>query len=441
MARKSTPKAPLDLSLEAYPAFVAQVAALADVDPATFPELACRFAEQYHDAMLAEDMASLELAEMAYPALVYALNGGTFFGCKAGPDSAGYVLERAAAARAGQVPSWGQAGEFLLELEGVRICVKLTSNMLGNHRSVDLHAVDWDKPFISSTGYRNVVLTAANHQGRTVDQALRLVVEDVLEREGGLVAIDAEYGKARRENPPAWLADALAGVRPDGQLNMFGDVPKDPTIKAPMSNAERQKALRLRRKQQQLKPVMLSEPERLWLDRFREQWAGMPGLGEFVQAPDGVDFSTLSVTDAALLSVWERLPTDHWRMVTALGLLRQRNRQHFELVCAVRVLKGRLRAAGMDERVSDYKQEWHWNPEPLRDYRVTSAPETMERDDCTTRTLADQLKAAQQELEHLKAESEQRAIEQSQARADRWVLMDRLRSAGLSTDVERLPGE
>ncbi|MCD5980531.1 hypothetical protein [Pseudomonas quasicaspiana] len=278
MARKSTPKAPLDLSLEAYPAFVAQVAALADVDPATFPELACRFAEQYHDAMLAEDMASLELAEMAYPALVYALNGGTFFGCKAGPDSAGYVLERAVAARAGQVPSWGQAGEFLLELEGVRICVKLTSNMLGNHRSVDLHAVDWDKPFISSTGYRNVVLTAANHQGRTVDQALRLVVEDVLEREGGLVAIDAEYGKARRENPPAWLADALAGVRPDGQLNMFGDAPKDPAIKAPMSNAERQKALRKRRKEQQLKPVLLNEAEQQVIDKLRAMQK-TPGAG------------------------------------------------------------------------------------------------------------------------------------------------------------------
>jgi hypothetical protein len=142
----------------------------------------------------------------------------------------------------------------------------------------------------------------------------------------------------------------------------------------PLTNAERQKALRQRRKAQQLKPVMLSEAERLWLDHVRQQFAGAPGQGL-----QGEDFSALDVTDAPLLSVWESLPSDFSRAATALGLLRLRNNQHAELAHAVEVLQARLRGAGLRDQVTVDKKEWYWNKSPLADYRASSAPEYMER--------------------------------------------------------------
>lgn len=78
---------------------------------------------------------------------------------------------------------------------------------------------------------------------------------------------------------------------------------------------------------------MLTETERQWLDRLRELGGGAP-----VQGSNG-DFAALEVTDAPLMTVWEKLPTDFARCATALGLLRLRNSQHAELGRAVEVLK------------------------------------------------------------------------------------------------------
>lgn len=234
---------------EERPEFLALVAELANVLPEQFPAIAQQCAEKYHDAVLAGHVEVLDQMESAYSALVYKLNGDTMMGCKADDDSAGYVLERAVAAKPGQVPRWGQAGEFLLEVEGVRVWVVLTSNMLGNHRACDLHAVDLDKPFISETGYRSAGLTVTSNVGDTVDQAARRMVLDVMQAEGKLKAIKADaWARSSPKKRPAWLVDALAGVRADGQLAMFGDAPKDPAAKVPLSNAARQKAFRERKR-------------------------------------------------------------------------------------------------------------------------------------------------------------------------------------------------
>jgi hypothetical protein len=234
---------------EERPEFLALVADLADVPAEEFAGRAKQIAGHYHDAVLAGHVEVLDQMESAYSALVYKLNGETMMGCKADDDSAGHVLARDVAATPGQVPGWGQAGEFLLEVEGVRVWVVMTHHMLGNHRACDLHAVDLDKPFISETGYRSAGLTVTSNIGDTVDQAARRMVLDVMHSEGKLKAIEANaWSRTNPKKRPAWLVDALAGVRADGQLAMFGDAPIDPAAKVPLSNAQRQKAFRERKR-------------------------------------------------------------------------------------------------------------------------------------------------------------------------------------------------
>ena len=443
MARKVPVK---PLSREEQPDFLYQLSKLEGVDRAEFPRLARQVTELYRDAVLAADLAALDVAEAAYGALVYVLNGGTFMGCKADADSAGYVLQRATAAAPGHVLHWGQSGEFLLEVDGMRVLVKLPSNMLGNHRMLELLAVDLDKPFLSVTGYRSAHLTVTGHLGTSVESAMRAVIQGILSSDGKPKLIDAEDRERKRSRGlPEWLSGALSGVQPDGQLAMFGDAPQKPDGKVAMSNAARQKALRMRRKEQQLKPVMLTVPERELLEKIRTMFEGAPGVGT-AEALVGTlgqangDFGMFDVGDVDLLAVWKSLRTDFSRAAVALGLLRLRNNQHAELARAVVVLQERLRAAGLSESVRDDKRPWYWNKCPPLDYRATDAPEYMERLGQTP-TLADELRQTQFYLAGSEERIEQLLDDAKERSAANRVLIERLRRAGLPTDCAPLPGE
>lgn len=245
--------------MEERPEFIAALEAL-PVEPVELEVRASRVLELYHDAMLAADVQALDDAHLVYRACVLKLNGGTAFGSASVQDA----LAAKFAARAGQVPKWGQAGEFLLDVEGMRIVVRMDVGSLANHCGAELCAVDFDKPFVSRTGYRHQFMAPAHHVGRTVDQAVRAEVLALLAGEGKAVAIDKEHGMAKDRKVYPWLADALAGVRADGQLAMFGDAPKDPAAKVPMSNADRQKAFRQRQRElkaEGAKSVLLSRDE------------------------------------------------------------------------------------------------------------------------------------------------------------------------------------
>jgi hypothetical protein len=267
MARKT--KSIQYVPLEERPEFIAAMAALPD-DLAELEVRAERVLALYHDAMLAADVQALDDAHLVYQACLIKLNGGTAFGSATVQDA----LAAKFAAPAGQVPKWGQAGEFLLEVDGVRMVVKMDVGNLANHCGADLHAVDYDKPFISRTGYRHQFMRPAAHVGRTVDQAVRAEVLEGSAREGWATAIDQEHGKPKDRKVWPWLSDALAGVCPDGQLAMFGDAPKEPEAKAPMSNADRQRAFRERQRklkeEQGMQAVLLDEEERQMIYRLRE---------------------------------------------------------------------------------------------------------------------------------------------------------------------------
>lgn len=270
MARKKPMQC---VPLEERQEFLALVEELANVPTEQFAGIAMQCAEKYHDAVLAGHVEVLDQMESAYSALVYKLNGETMLGCMADANSSGHVLARAVAAKPGQVPRWGQAGEFLLEVEGVRVWVVMTHDMLGNHRACDLHAVDLDKPFISETGYRSAGLTVASSIGETVDQAARRMVLDVIRSEGKLKSIEADaWARKSPKKLPAWLVDALAGVRSDGQMTMFGDSTQELEGKGPLSNKDRQKLFRQRKKEKEaalkaegVRSVLLSVRDRTYL--------------------------------------------------------------------------------------------------------------------------------------------------------------------------------
>lgn len=267
MARKT--KSIQYVPLEERPEFIAAVAALPD-DPAELEVRASRVRQLYHDALLAGDVQALDDADLVYRACVIKLNGGTHFGCA----DVQRELEAKLAARPGQIPEWGQAGEFLLDVDGMRIVVKMCLNGLESHCGAELWAVDFDMPFVSETGFRHHYMRPPAHLGRTVDQAVRAEVLESLAGEGKARAIKPEHAAPKARKVWPWLADALAGVRPDGQLAMFGEAPKDPNTKVPMSNKERQKAFRERQRklkeEQGMQAVLLDEEERQLIYRLRD---------------------------------------------------------------------------------------------------------------------------------------------------------------------------
>ncbi|MFJ0380798.1 klcB, partial [Bordetella bronchiseptica] len=111
--------------------------------------------DELHAGVMACDDAAVELATNRYEAATWKLNGGTFFGCQADQDAAGCVIDRHCSAAPGDVPCWGQAGQFLVEVEGLRALVDFGGGIgaMGCHFAFNV--VDLDKPFISETGYRS----------------------------------------------------------------------------------------------------------------------------------------------------------------------------------------------------------------------------------------------------------------------------------------------
>lgn len=355
MARKT--KSIQYVPLEERPEFIAAMAALPD-EPAELEVRAERVLHLYHDAMLAADVQALDDAHLVHQACVVKLNGGTSRGCA----SVQHALAARFAAPAGQVPRWGQAGEFLLEVDGMRLVVKMDVGNLANHCGAELRAVDFDKPFISRTGYRHQYMRPAQHVGRTVDQAVRAEVLEGSAREGWATAIDQEHGKPKDRKVWPWLADALAGVRPDGQLAMFGEAPKDPNAKVPMSNKERQKAFRERQRrlkeEQGMQAVLLDESERQLIYQWREQ---KRVLGRDYQAGVVVPQVTLAGMNTELerlRDVVQRMESDHTGISAELYALQreckllegERNKAHK----AIGTWENRLRNAGLS---TDYRAQ------------------------------------------------------------------------------------
>ena len=155
---------------------------------------------RHHAAMLAADVAgTMRLREEA-DNLALRLNGFDR-GILAGPEAAGCILERETVAPAGSIPLWGQSGTFTTELDGMKVRIALDGIFGIAARwyfwpGFVAHAVGWDRPFLSETGYRSFLgLYAAPEPGLGPEGFVRRVLGAYISRElkGRLVTIGPEY--------------------------------------------------------------------------------------------------------------------------------------------------------------------------------------------------------------------------------------------------------
>jgi hypothetical protein len=154
--------------------------------------LAKQSIEKEHAAILAGDEATAIEAWQMYDEICYRLNGNTNFASQCKPDGGTYVAEQHCRATPGDVPMWGQVGEFLIEADGVRSIVEFCAGYGGmDVFHMEFHAVDLCKPFISHTGYQSHFFSIC--YGLTVDVVAKEIFHEFLIRKNGRVVIAPEY--------------------------------------------------------------------------------------------------------------------------------------------------------------------------------------------------------------------------------------------------------
>ncbi|CAH2946138.1 MAG: FIG00466505: hypothetical protein [uncultured Paraburkholderia sp.] len=155
-----------------------------------------------NDAVLARDVEAAEAAELRYEAAVWKLNGNTFFGSMAGPESGGVIAQQACSAAPGTVPKWGQSGGFVATVDGIRALVSVGDGFGVRRAHFEFRAVDLDRPFISETGYRSYF--AAPFGGVTVRDAVEATLAALIAEGTHMVGDQYRVHSADRARP--WLA-------------------------------------------------------------------------------------------------------------------------------------------------------------------------------------------------------------------------------------------
>jgi hypothetical protein len=99
------------------------------------------------------------------------------------------------------VPLWGQLGDFVIDVRGLPVRIEQdgilgigagTGTLLG----FETHAVDYNRPFISNTGYRSFIGVHGNMPaGMTPDSVAAEVIKAHIDKElkGKLQKIERSY--------------------------------------------------------------------------------------------------------------------------------------------------------------------------------------------------------------------------------------------------------
>jgi hypothetical protein len=116
--------------------------------------------DRHHEAMLSGDIEKTTAIREEAQELAVKLNGGTLLGICGGPDAPARILERETAAPPGTIPMWGQEGSFTVDVNGMKARIEQDGMFGAGSGSMfwpgfAAHAVDYDKPFLSETGYRS----------------------------------------------------------------------------------------------------------------------------------------------------------------------------------------------------------------------------------------------------------------------------------------------
>jgi hypothetical protein len=190
---------------------MAELAASMPTDRAGLLDLARAAVDELHAGVMACDDAEVERATSRYEAVTWKLNGGTFFGCQGGPEAAGCVIDRHCSAAPGDVPCWGQAGQFLVEVEGLRALVDFGGGVgvMGSH--FEFNAVDLDKPFISETGYRSHFDRLRG--GMTVDAVAAAIFAAILKEKRPKLIEPESRDRLAGYALPDWTADLIPPAR------------------------------------------------------------------------------------------------------------------------------------------------------------------------------------------------------------------------------------
>lgn len=156
--------------------------------------------DQHHAAMLAADLETAMALRKEAERLALRLNGGEP-GILAGPDAPGCMLANRTAAVEGTIPKWGQCGRFIIEVCSMRVCIEMDGLFGIGARYMTwmnsyAHAVDWDRPFLSETGFRSFMgLHAELVPGLTPDAFVKEVIAGYVGKalKGRLLPIGPEY--------------------------------------------------------------------------------------------------------------------------------------------------------------------------------------------------------------------------------------------------------
>lgn len=159
--------------------------------------------DRHHAAMLAGDeKAAITIRKDAHKLAAQMNQDGTTFGIIAGDDAPGCVLERETQAPTGTVPLWGQSGDFIIDVDGMRVRIE-QDGIFGIGASsmpwpgFSAHIVDRDKPFLSETGYRSFLgIHAPMVPGMTPDTVAREVIR-------GLIASEHKPARKNRKEKTA----------------------------------------------------------------------------------------------------------------------------------------------------------------------------------------------------------------------------------------------
>lgn len=164
--------------------------------------------DRFHVELMKADFDGATKTQKEADDLAYKLNGYNP-GIMANDDSPAYVLERGTAAKVGDVPLWGQTGEFVITVRGAKVRIEM-DGMYGIGAmpipGFSAHAIEGNKPFISETGYRSFCgYNPTIEPGMTPDVLATKLIEAYLDRDckGKLKPIKPEYRERFAAEAPA----------------------------------------------------------------------------------------------------------------------------------------------------------------------------------------------------------------------------------------------
>ncbi len=126
-------------------------------------------------AVMAGNGAEAEKIAAEVQPLLGRLNNGEM-GTYAHPEAVGYQLQEATKAEDGAVPVWGQAGRFVIVVDGIKCLVEYGGifALMGTiGGSFKFYALDMYAPFFSETGFRSHIINSYGVAGVTVEEAAK----------------------------------------------------------------------------------------------------------------------------------------------------------------------------------------------------------------------------------------------------------------------------